>query len=567
MFPLSGAAYGLAFWYLSSYAPLDEYALISLMTFVASLAFCSWFAVGVRNLRDDVLFTLGVAGLAALQVLSFQVFVGFDFVTDIPTTGLLVCQAIWVGIAVAAWRIWARPQTTVLPNHRDRAALVPEIWSIKLSLAFGLLAIGILWPLLYALTALLELVGLDQIWDFIAEGYIGAPLSGLAFATGVLIAQEKANLLIPVRQVIGVMFRVLYPIQACGLLVFLGVAVFGGWEILIAQDFGVWWTVMAAAAGLSYLLFGAVQAGEASTLFGKIGDRIFRVTLWMAPVFAAIAIYTIWLRVADYGLTPSRTYGIWAALFVLFATIWLSVAAFGRRQSAPNALRATFGHIAICLAVTAFVVHLPLLDPVTMSARSQEARLTEKLGAEASSSELSTRTLNDLSFMATRLGDPGIAAIAAFTASYPDAMPDLTALRDRNPNDRGDMIAADRIPIFPATHKVPSDLVDELLTGPLEFYRRFCRDDTGANLCSILLIDLDGDGSEEAVFFIDEDYAPVYRYAAEDSEWVSVATLQLDPNDRDRAQMQRDLAAGAVDVIAPRYSDLKIGGQRWRQTR
>ena len=69
------------------------------------------------------------------------------------------------------------------------------------------------------------------------------------------------------------------------------------------------------------------------------------------------------------------------------------------------------------------------------------------------------------------------------------------------------------------------------------------------------------------MFFIDEDYAPVYRYAAEDSEWVSVATLQLDPNDRDRGQMQRDLEAGAVDVIAPRYSDLKIGGQRWRQTR
>ena len=567
MFPLSGAAYGLAFWYLSNYAPVDEYVLASLMTFVASIAFCSWFAIGVRNLRDDVLFALGASLLAALQVLSFQIFVGLDYVTDIPTTGLLVCQAIWVGIAVAAWRIWARPQTTVLPNNRDRAALVPEIWSIKLSLAFGLLAIGILWPLLYAMTLLLELVGLDLIWDFIAEGYIAAPLSGVAFATGVLIAQEKGNLLIPVRQVIGVLFRVLYPIQACGLLVFLAVAVFGGWQILIAQEFGVWWTVMAAAAGLTYLLFGAVQAGEEPTLFGKIGDRIFRVTLWMAPVFAAIAIYTIWLRMADYGLTPSRIYAIWAALFMLFATIWLAVAAFGRRQSTPNALRQTFGQMAICFAMMAFVVHLPLIDPVTMSARSQKARLADKIAAEAPSSELSTHTLNDLSFMAGRLGDPGIAAIAEFQETYPDLVPELTALRDRNPNDRGEMIAVDRIPIFPENHQVPSALIDKLMTGPLEFYRRFCRDETGDNLCSVLLIDLDGDGAKEAVFFIDEDYAPVYRFETDENEWTSVGTLQLEGTQNDHAKLLRDLQEGAVDVVAPRYSDLKIGGRRWRQTR
>lgn len=562
LFPLSGAAYGLAFWYLIDYRWEDDYLLASLMTFIAALAYCSWFAIGVRRLRDDLAVAFVLPTLAALQVLAFQHLVGFDHTDDAAIFGLFACQAFWVGGAVAIWRIWGPLQTTVLPDYPDRAALVPEIWSIKLALAFGLVGVGVVWPVLYALSSLFMLVGIDQIWDLISEAYVAMPLSGAAFATGILIAREKSGLLIPVRQVIGGMFRILYPIQALGLFLFLIAAALGGWEVLLDQEFGVWWTVMAAAAGLSYLLFGAVQAGEGVTLFGRIGDRVFRFTLWMAPIFALIAMATIYIRVREYGLTPSRIYAIWAAVFVLMATIWLSVAAFGRRQSTPVSLRRAFGHIAICGTLTAFIIHLPLLDPVSISARNQQSRLLSMADWDKA----------DLSFIARNLGIPGEKALAELDAAKPDTVPPLAELRSYIDPDAGRMmVEIDNIPVYPAEYRVPVEAVTRLLEAQLEYDRRFCRKEgsgTGTpDQSALLLVDLDGDGMEEAAFFTARDYVDIYRYEVADDDWQIVTSFFHGQNEIDHAAMLRDLADGNFKAVSPRYSDLLIGGVQWGQYR
>lgn len=567
LFPASGAAYGLAFWYLSDYDLGYDYVLAAVMTFVAALAFCSWFAMGVRNLRDDIAFCAVVPTVAALQVFSFQQLVGFEYVDDTAIFGLLISPALWVGIATSAWRIWMPVQTTVLPNHVDPSALVSDIWSIKLSLAFGLLAVGILWPVLWALIKLFELVGLTGIEDILTEGWVAAPLSGAACATGILIAREKSNLLIPIRQVIGGMFRVLYPIQALGLFVFLIAAIFGGWETLIAQEFGVWWTVMSAAAGLSYLLFGTVQANDGTTLFGRLGDRIFRVTLWMAPLFGALAIYTIWLRVSDYGLTPSRVYGIWAALFVLFATIWLAVAAFGRRQSTPVMLRKTFGHIAMCLAMMAFVIHLPLMDPISMSARSQSERVLAKLVGQNAQAEIPDELEDDLIYLAGELGKPGEGVIADVTESHADLIPTLADLRAYRAPEMAERVDVKDIPVYPPDHGVGDDRLTALLEDQLKYDREYCRErNAGAeNVCAVLLVDLDRDGVREAVFFNNRDFAGVYAFDEANDTWRLLTNLQVEGDGKDRRKLIDGLASGAVELIAPRLSDLRIGGIDWRQ--
>ncbi|WP_404422915.1 DUF4153 domain-containing protein [Thalassospira australica] len=562
LFPLSGAAYGFAFWYLIDYRWENDYLLASLMTFVAALAYCGWFAIGVRRLREDIAVTLVLPMLAALQVLAFQHLVGFEHADETAIFGLLACQALWVGVAVGIWRIWGPLQTTVLPNYPDRAALVPEIWSIKLALVFGLVGVGVFWPIFYALCSLFMLVGIDQIWDLVSEAYVALPLSGAAFATGILIAREKSGLMIPIRQVIGGMFRILYPIQASGLFLFLVAAALGGWEVLLDQDFGVWWTVMAAAAGLSYLLFGAVQAGEGATLFGRIGDRVFRFTLWMAPIFALIAMATIYIRVREYGLTPSRVYAIWAAVFVLMATIWLSVVAFDRRRPIPLSLRRAFGHIAICGALTAFIMHLPFLDPVSISARNQQSRLLSMADWDKA----------DLAFIARNLGMPGEKALAELGGAKPDMVPSLAELRSYiDPDGDRVVVEIDNIPVYPSEYRVPGEAITRLLEGQLEDDRQFCRKDGASaedtNQCALLMIDLDRDGTEEAIFFTTRSYVDIYRYEAADSDWRVVTNFYHDQDEIDHAAILRDLANGNFEITPPRYFDLLVGGVRWSQYR
>ncbi|MFH1806541.1 MAG: hypothetical protein ABID63_16800 [Pseudomonadota bacterium] len=563
LFPASGAAYGLAFWYLASESGAQPSFLMPMMTFVATLAFAGWFVAGVRDVWRDSLVALVLAGLAGLQVWLFDLMIGFAHVDDISLIGLMLCQMIWVWVAVAAWRVWGPVKDTVLPPEKNRALLVPEIWLIKISLAFGVLAIGLFWGMIYVLSVLLELVGIDDIWDYIGHDPVASALTGLAFATGLLLVRMMDHLLVPVRQVIGAMFRVLYPLQALGLLLFLILAAFGGWRIFLAREDGVWWTVIAGAFALSYLLFGTVQADNRPTLFGRYGDRVFRATLWMAPLLSLMALAAIYVRIDDYGLTPSRLYGVWVAVFSLIATFWLACAAFGRRQSTPDALRGTFGHILISAAGVAFILHLPMIDPVSMSVRSQMQRIVADDQPDQ----------NDLVFMAQDLGKPGEAALIELAGLYPDQVADIATLRARyiGQNRQEDTVAVDHIPVFPGGTQLTRDQISRLLENELKYARQNCladgdiADRGGQNMCALLLVDLDADGREEAVFFGKYPFAEMY--ALQDGKtWQPVLTFRLG-SDITPGSVLEALEAGDYRTVIPRYRDLEIGGQRWEQHR
>ncbi|MCC9620918.1 DUF4153 domain-containing protein [Thalassospira sp. MA62] len=572
LFPASGAAYGWLIWYLmengtDANAPFTATA----MTFVVALAFCSWFAIGIRNLRHDVMFCGGVVLLAVAQVFAFGHLVGLSHIDDTAAFGLFVAQGLWVGIAIAAWRLWGPVQATVLPNSQSPAALVAEIWSVKLSLVFGALAAAILWPALWALIALFNLVGLDGFGALVTEDWVAIPLSWAAFATGILIAHTKSNLLVPVRQIVGGLFRILYPFQALGLFVFLIAVVLGGWKVLVAQEFGVWWTVMSAAFCACYLLFGSLQASDNLTVFGRLGDRILRFSLWVPPIFGAIAIYTIWLRISEYGLTPSRVYGLWSALFMVLATLWLAREGFGRHQSMPAALRDVYGRVLLCLGGMAFVMHLPLMDPLTMSSRSQQARLEQRLPTE-NSGALPALIQEDLEFMAWRLGRPGEDALADLAQGRVDVISSLDYLRTYRAPNEPPAATRQEIPVFPENHGVSDLVLNQLFDQNTPFDREFCiEQNTGSatrkNVCAVLLVDLDDDGLEEAVTITYPNRFSLYDFDQDAQEWAFERALRQDGDTvtDDPQQFLRDLEAGNFGPVKPRFSDLRIGSNDWRQ--
>ena len=576
LLPLSGAVYGYAFWFLAEYFSDDWGVRPVALTFLSALAFSSWFAFGVRRVRDDLLFVLGVSLAASLQIWAFQMLVGFDHVESEVEMALVGAQALWVFVAVAMWRLWMRPQTTVLPTSTDRGALVPEVWVIKVSLAFGLLLVVIVWPVLFAMAELFNLIDLRILGRLLSEGWFSVPVTGMAFATGLLVAREKSRFLEPVRQVIGGLFRILYPVQALGVFIFLIAMALGGWNVLVAQNYSGWWAVTSAAVGLGYLLFGAAQADNHPTLFGRWGDKIFRVTLWMSPVLGAIALYAIWLRVAEYGLSPSRVYGIWTALFVLFASAVLAVAAFGRRQSMAGALRNSFGHVLICLAITAFVIHLPMLDPVSMSARSQQVRLLAKmddaglanfdLDRDKSLAVSWSDIDNDLDYVLLHLGDPGESTFEEISERYPNLELDAQTRRKQWQAGPMPVTPQSEIPILPKDHGVSDEAIASLMDD-LTYQRQHCRESGSKekDKCLLFLIDFDKDGTKEAVFFNSWQNAVLLRFVPEDADWEIVKNMLVKNDDMDREAMIKDIENGDFALVEPRYPDLRIGSMRLLQ--
>ena len=588
LFPLSGGFYGAALWYLLTYVDERSLYLAPLMIFIIAAAYCCWFAIGVRKLWRDIVFSLVVCGLTAGQVAVFQALVGFANVYDTSVTGLFVAQAVWVGVLVAMWRSPASAvpnddggnaedaynRGTMAPPRGkwgrfvDIFQIVPQIWNIKLSLAFGGVAIGVFWIMAYLLATLLNIVGFTALKDFLESSFGGALLSGAAFATGIMLTREKPNLLKAVRQVLGTLYRFFYPLQAAGVFLFLLLGALGGWEQLLGQDTSMCLVVTAAALWLSYLLFGAIQSGVTTTLFGRRGDVVFRYTLWMAPLCALAAIGTIWIRVDDYGLTPQRIYSTWIAVVVLIGTLWIMRAGMMRAKTDGKgmiaALQRAFGQVAFGGAMIAFLIHLPWLDPVSIAAGNQQTRMMQS----------DTLKHTDLAFMAQALGKPGEKAVAALKQAHPDAVPDLAELRSmpvwRNQRQE---VAASEIPVFPENQPYSRADLTQMMDKDLQFDRQFCKSDTVAmsapqaeNKCALLIVDLDGDGIGEAVFFSLRPVATVLKYRPQKKQWASVRTLFLEKGNG-KTDIIAQLKQGDFKLKTPAYSDLSVGGVLWEQTR
>jgi hypothetical protein len=591
LFPLSGGLYGWALWYLLDH--FDEHSLYapSLLVFIIVAAYCCWFAIGVRKLWGDILFSVLVSGLAAGQVAVFQHLVGFDHVDDTAVGGLIAAQAVWVALVVAIWRSTLQPLSvkpgdaslfqeqgvTNDPDHDDSgqsadssyplirvSQIGPQIWNIKLSLSFGVVAIGVFWVMAYLLAILFNLVGFTAFMDFLETGLGGSVLSGAAFATGIMLTREKPNLLRAVRQVLGTLYRFFYPFQAFGVFLFLLLGALGGWEQLLGQDTSIWLVVTSASLWLSYLLFGAIQSGAKTTLFGRWGDFVFRYTLWMAPLCALLGIGTIWVRVDDYGLTPQRIYGSWIVVAVLVATLWIMRAGMTRGNGMIIALQRAFGHVAIGATICAFLIHLPWLDPVSIAARNQQARLLHVEDINQS----------DLAFMAQQLGKPGEQAVMDLKQVYPDTVPELAELRLMPTilKQRRDS-AADQIPVFPEDQPYSHDALSQMMDKDLQFDRQFCKEDglseqaaKAQNKCALLIVDMDGDGVDEAVFFSLRPVAAMLKYRPEEKDWIKVRDLYLS-NGNANIDIIDQLQQGDFKPEVPAYSDLSVGGILWEQSR
>ncbi|PKR49703.1 DUF4153 domain-containing protein [Thalassospira marina] len=585
LFPLSGGFYGVAAWYLLD--QFDEHSLLfaPLAVFVAASAYCCWFALTHGRLFGAIVLALLVSLLAAGQVAVFQHIVGFAYLDDMVILGFFTSLAAWVGLSVALWR--ARYVATDVESNADDPAdaprsrllgvpyraIGPAIWDIKLSLSFGVVSIGVFWIMAYVLGTLFNVVGFTAFMDFLESSLGGSMLTGAAFATGIMLTREKPQLLKSVRQVLGTLYRFFYPLQATGVFLFLLLGALGGWEQLLGRDTSVSLVVLAAALWISYLLFGAVQSGAKTTLFGRWGDVIFRYSLWMAPVCAFAALGCIWLRVDDYWLTPLRIYDTWLSLYILIATLWIMRAGMKRGEAMIARLQQAFGQVAIGAIVVAFVMHLPWLDPVSISASSQQTRL----------GLLGEMERSDLAFMARNLGKPGEDALATLREANPDAVADLQDLRDYYPSYQDNNSSAfEEIPVFPQDHPYSEADLRKLFDENLSYDRMFCKTDKinkddpdHSNRCSLLLIDLDGDGQSEAVFFTLRSDAPVFGFRLDQHDWVKLHDMYRVPANDDEAgdavaEAKRTLDAlkeGAFTPEKPVYSDLSVGGMRWHQSR
>ena len=350
------------------------------------------------------------------------------------------------------WKLWAMPY--------DR--LHSHAWTDAVIGAASLAFVGITFLLTVLIGQMFKLIGINLIFDLLGDEWFGWMLGGAAFGGAVGLLRERDKLVSTLQRLVMIVLAVLAPVLAVALVLFLLSLAGTGLQKLWDSGFSTAALMMAAAA-FAVLLANAV-IGNGSD------DRATNSALrWAAPVLAVavlplsvIALYSMMLRIGQYGWTPERIWGVIAATIALaygFAGLWAVVR--GRRDF-DDWLRPLQQKLAIALMLLALFLALPILDFGAISTRDQLARL--KSGAVSAEQF-------DWAAMAFDFGPSGRAALAELARSPDKVRADAAkaALAAKNRWDltgpRGPTLLkpfAERLRVVPADRALPPAAVDRI---------------------------------------------------------------------------------------------------------
>ena len=395
-FVLPGLVQGLALYVLNN---LDEKAwnspsIIAAMLFfvVAPLAYLFTTAKGRRI--SSTVFGIVLGGVCAgLFLLASATFGPPDEVESVlPLSWLSAMVISYIAIPFYRTIFERKKPASDYPSLFEFAWNLPVIWAG--SIAF----IGVVWAVLGLWAALFSLIGID----FFEDIFFDEPFSQLATAgagaLGIGILRNQEGVVLALRGVLFALLKVLTPVVALMTAGFAVAAFVKGldslWEGWSATS------LMLAAIAAAILFTNASIADK-----GRPQNPVLRWSVLLQsivlPVLAAFAVYGLWLRINEYGLTVERFY---AALIVGVAATYSGVYALS--ALVPDQYRLwRMGNVAIAgaLVVLAILVQTPGLNAYKISADNQVSRLQS--GAE-------TVETFDFGYLKWDLGKAGKQALA-----------------------------------------------------------------------------------------------------------------------------------------------------------
>jgi uncharacterized protein DUF4153 len=372
-FVLPGLVQGLALYILNN---LDEKAwnsppIIAAMLFfiVAPLAYLFTTAKGRRI--SSAVFGIVLGGVCAgLFLLASATFGPPDEVES-------VLPLSWFSAMVISYI--AIPFYRTIFEHKKPASDYPSLfefaWNLPVIGAGSLAFIGVVWAVLGLWAALFSLIGID----FFEDIFFDEPFSQLATAgagaLGIGILRNQEGVVLALRGVLFALLKVLTPVVALMTAGFAVAAFVKGLDSLWEGWSATSLMVAAIMAAILFTNASIADKGRPQNLILRWSVLLQSIVL---PVLAAFAVYGLWLRINEYGLTVERFY---AALIVGVAATYSGVYALS--ALVPDQYRLwRMGNVAIAgaLVVLAILVQTPGLNAYKISADNQVSRLQS--GAE-----------------------------------------------------------------------------------------------------------------------------------------------------------------------------------------
>lgn len=360
---LTGAVGGALFWLLiESDGGNERLGLVlatALGTFLAT-AFAMAGPLGLLRAAPRAAglaaVTAGLVGLASLRWAD----PGDFFATPLPSLAALVVASLPVPFLIA----WTRP------DWRDYPALFAESWAIVVRSAAALAFVGLVWLMVFLSDEVLQIVGITLIGELIDSSLAVLVLTGAALGLGMAVVYEFAGTLAP--HLVLRLFRLLLPVVLAVVAVFLVALALRGMDGLASGLSPAMLLLTMVGAGI-LLVSITVDRSDAEAAANSVLLRAAQGMALVLPVLAGLALWALWQRIDQHGMTPQRLflalvagvglgYGLVYAVAVLRGAGWMG--------------RIRRGNLGMALAVIALAALwlTPVLNAERLSAQNQLAR-------------------------------------------------------------------------------------------------------------------------------------------------------------------------------------------------
>ena len=561
-----GAAQGIAFWLLIENWPKERGVgalFAGLLTFLSVATVVSHFAWTGRSYGRLLALACGTAGVYSA--------VAFWVGRQLPSAGDAFQgddQRVFTWIATSLTTLYVLGPFLQIYQASGRRrfpyqALFLHSWNNFFVALVGLLFVGSLWAVLGLWAALFGLVEVEFFSEFFSEELFIYTVTGGAAGLGIGLGRESQRVIETLRGITLAVFRILLPLTSFVALLFIATLPFTRLDPLWGTGHAS--PILLSWIALTVLFLNAVwQDGSGPPPYPRALIRLVEASIVSMVLYAIISVYGTSLRIGQHGLTPPRFYALLFGVILGLYAIGYAAAVLRRSPGWLAGIPGVNLVMALTLVALGLLLHTPLLDPLSWSARSQFARLAE---GRTRASDF------DYGYLQFRLGRAGAARLAALEAL--EDHPEIASIREGIRTAReaashfewqrihGPEIRPEDFTIYPPGSVWPGGLFDAIRRVSSAWVTP-CHE---GESCAVLPLNVDREAGDEYVVLLGttgsaqllaflRDEMGAWRYLGE----YQLADAAEEP---DPVTIRDAIRQSRIETRPSLYSDLVIDGRRF----